>query len=112
MKTLLEQLERIEWASFDKYNTTAEGTSQGKAIRLEVKYQFNPRLDNPNELPITASLNMLVDGVHVYRWDMSSQDDQGVFALWFIKKDIELSTVEYRAKDNERNEAKAFFNAI
>ena len=112
MKKLIEQLERIEWSSFDTYDTTAEGTSQGKEIKLEVKYQLNNGLLNATELPVTASLNMLVDGVHAYRWDMSRQSDQGVFAKWFLRKENETRTVTYKAEDKARDDAKAFFKAI
>jgi len=35
MKELLEQLNRVKWTSFDKYNTTAEGEKDGKSITLE-----------------------------------------------------------------------------
>jgi len=112
MKKLIEQLERVNWTSFDKYDVVAKGEKDGKAITIEVKFEFNDTMLNQTELPVNAHLSILVDGVSAYRWDMSQQNDQGVFGEWFLKKENEMRNVTYKAKDNERNEAKAFFNAI
>ena len=34
MKKLIEQLERVNWTSFDKYDVVAKGEKDGKAITI------------------------------------------------------------------------------
>ena len=112
MKELLEQLNRVKWTSFDKYNTTAEGEKDGKSITLEVKFEMNGRVGYGKEVPVQAQLNILVDGVHAYRWDMVEIEEQRAFGNWFLRKESDMFLTEMRSKDDAREEAKEFFKSI
>tara|TARA_R110002126_G_scaffold272084_3_gene416202 strand:- start:366 stop:704 length:339 start_codon:yes stop_codon:yes gene_type:complete len=112
MKKLIEQLERVNWTSFDKFNNTAIGEKDGKTIEIKMRWSFNSSSLNQNENAIDALLSIFVDGVRAYGWNLTTDNEQKPFAKWFLEKENELRVSSYVADGNKADEATKFFNAI
>ena len=118
MDYLINKLNKVQWTSFTAHKMTAEGTIDGRNIRLEIRCEFS-NLKYSTDIegfdtmsPIKVSAVIYIDDVHAGREDIRLIADIEILRDWYLTTKNSIEDTQREARDSAWDQAKEIFLAL
>ena len=118
MDYLINKLNKVQWTSFTAHKMTAEGTIDGRNIRLEIGCGFS-RIKYSTDVealstisPIAVSAVIYIDDVHAGREDIHTLADIEILRDWYLTTKNSIEDAQREARDSAWDQAKEIFLAL